>query len=175
MAFWHDATRDSFHNPDIPEDITTLPPGYPMQMPIYYKPFWGTSFQIIPPDAAFVNGPDAIGFDTKAFLNSTPGWFKHFRGSAAGQMMDADEIIEYYAINYSINPPKLLLALIEYQTGALSNPPSEIKPAKKPFWVFKTNTKACLCKFPTPRICLTIVFIAISTWKSMKCHMKVAG
>ena len=59
-----------FHNPDIPEDITTLPPGYPMQMPIYYKPFWGTSFQIIP-DAAFVNGPDAICFDTKAFLHRT--------------------------------------------------------------------------------------------------------
>ncbi|HQC64471.1 MAG TPA: hypothetical protein PK459_05155, partial [Anaerolineaceae bacterium] len=90
-----------------------------MQMPIYYKPFWGTSFQIIP-DATFVNGPDAIGFDTKAFLNSTPGWFKHFRGSVDGRLMDADEIIEYYAINYSINP-KLLLALIEYQTGALSN------------------------------------------------------
>ena len=127
-----------FHNPDIPEDITTLPPGYPMQMPIYYKPFWGTSFQIIP-DAAFVNGPDAICFDTKAFLDSTPGWFKHFRGSAAGQMMDADEIIDYYAINYSINP-KLLLALIEYQTGALSNPQRN-KASEEAFLGFQNQHK----------------------------------
>ena len=42
------------------------------------------------------------------------------RDQWSGRLMDADEIIEYYAINYSINP-KLLLALIEYQTGALSN------------------------------------------------------
>lgn len=109
-----------FHNPDIPEDITTLPPGYPMQMPIYYKPFWGTSFQIIP-DAVFINGPEAVGFDTKAFLSSTPGWFKQYRGPVEGIWMDAHEIINHYAITYSINP-KLLLALIEFQTGALSNP-----------------------------------------------------
>lgn len=109
-----------FHNPDIPEDITTLPPGYPMKMPIYYKPFWGTSYQIIP-DAAFVNGPDAIDFDTKAFLRATPGWFKNFRGSVDGVGMTAADMINRYATNYSLNP-KLLLALLEYQTGAISNP-----------------------------------------------------
>jgi len=109
-----------FHNPDIPKDITTLPPGFPMKMPIYYKPFWGTSYQIIP-DAVFVNGPDAIGFNTKAFLKSTPGWFKHYRGAVDDQSMSAAEMIDYYAMSYSLNP-KLLLALVEYQTGALSHP-----------------------------------------------------
>lgn len=109
-----------FHNPDVPEDITTLPPGYPMNMPIYYKPFWGTSYQIIP-DVAFLNGPGAIGFDTKAFLNATPGWFKRYRGSVDGDSLLAPDLINRYARNYSLNP-KLLLALIEYQTGAISNP-----------------------------------------------------
>lgn len=106
------------HNPGIPEDVTTLPPGYPMQMPIYYKPFWGTSYQIIP-DAVFVNGPDAIDFDIKAFLSSTPGWFKRYRGPVGEKSMSAAEMIDYYATNYSLNP-KLLLALVEFQTGALS-------------------------------------------------------
>src|SRR5690606_38835373 len=38
-------------NPQIPEDVTTLPPGFPMKMPIYYKEFWGTEVQIIPDTA----------------------------------------------------------------------------------------------------------------------------
>ena len=49
-------------NSVIPEDATTMPPGMPMQIPIYYRPLWGTPFQMIP-DAAFVNGPDAAAFD----------------------------------------------------------------------------------------------------------------
>jgi LysM repeat protein len=35
-------------NPIIPEDTTTLPPGMPMEIPIYYEPLWGTSYQIFP-------------------------------------------------------------------------------------------------------------------------------
>ncbi len=61
-----------FSNPEIPQDITTLPPGFPMKMPIYYTPFWGPSYQIIP-DAAFVYGPDLQDFDLRVFLDSTDG------------------------------------------------------------------------------------------------------
>jgi len=107
-------------NPEIPTDITTLPPGFPMKMPIYYKPLWGTEFQIIP-DAAFVYGPDLLDFDLKAFLDSTTGWFKSYRANIQDGTVDAEGVINYYSINYSLNP-KLLLAIIEYQTGALTNP-----------------------------------------------------
>jgi hypothetical protein len=47
-------------NPIIPQDATTMPPGFPMKIPIYYLPLWGTTFQSIP-DHAFVNGPAQIG------------------------------------------------------------------------------------------------------------------
>ncbi len=40
-------------NPIIPAVVSTLPQGLPMQFPIYYAPFWGSAFQIIP-DSAFV-------------------------------------------------------------------------------------------------------------------------
>ena len=50
-------------NPIIPEDVTTLPPGMPMKIPIYYAPLWGTSYQILP-DSHFVNGPAQVGFDS---------------------------------------------------------------------------------------------------------------
>ena len=107
-------------NPQIPDDATTMPPGFPMKMRIYYKPFWGSQYQIIP-DAAFVNGPDAIDFDLRAFLESTPGWFKTYETYVQEQHRDAVELIRWLSENYSLNP-KILLALIEYQTSALSNP-----------------------------------------------------
>lgn len=107
-------------NPQIPEDVTTLPPGFPMKMPIYYKEFWGTEFQIIP-DAAFVYGPDLLDFDLQAFLQSTPGWFKNYRAIINEKHLNAAGVITYYSENFSLNP-KMLLALIEFQTGALTNP-----------------------------------------------------
>ena len=39
-------TSRNFANPQIPEDVTTLPPGFPMKMPIYYKGFGGPSFRL---------------------------------------------------------------------------------------------------------------------------------
>ena len=59
--------------------------------------------------------------------------------------MDADEIIEYYAINYSINP-KLLLALIEYQTGALSNHQRN-KASEEAFWFSKSTQRRAFANF----------------------------
>lgn len=107
-------------NPQIPSDATTMPPGFPMKMPIYYKPLWGPQFQIIP-DAAFVYGPDLNDFDLRAFLQETTGWFKNYETFIQDEHRDAGDMIMWLAENYSLNP-KLLLALIEYQTGALSNP-----------------------------------------------------
>src|SRR5512140_1792533 len=79
LAARFNTTEDQIRqaNPVIPEETTTMPPGMPMKIPIYYLPFWGTTFQIIP-DSQFVNGPSAIGFDTKAFVASHPGWLKDY-------------------------------------------------------------------------------------------------
>jgi hypothetical protein len=43
-------------NPIIPGDATSMPPDFPMQIPIYYEAIWSSSFQILP-DIAFVYGP----------------------------------------------------------------------------------------------------------------------
>ncbi len=107
-------------NPQIPLDATTMPPGMPMQIPIYYLPFWGTPFKILP-DNLFVNGPSAVSFDTEAFVASQPGWLKDFSAYAAGAVRSGGGLVEYVALNYSIDP-RLLLAILEYQTGALSRP-----------------------------------------------------
>jgi murein DD-endopeptidase MepM/ murein hydrolase activator NlpD len=105
-------------NPIIPRDATTMPPGLPMQIPIYYLPLWGTDFQSIP-DSAFVNGPANVGFSTSAFVSSSSGWLKDYRSYAGGENRTGAEIVDYVSTNYSVSP-RLLLAILEYQSGALT-------------------------------------------------------
>lgn len=112
-------------NPIIPKDATTMPPGLPMQIPIYFRSFWGSPYQIIP-DSLYVNGPQTIEFDTDAFIAQHPGWLNGYREYAGGKQRNAAGVIDYVAQNFSISP-RLLLALVEYRTGGLSQP--ELSPS----------------------------------------------
>lgn len=107
-------------NTFIPNDATTMPPGMPMQIPVYYRPLWGSPFQILP-DAAFVNGPDASSFNAQSFILQHQGWLQTYNTWAFGGTRTAAEIVDYVAVSYSISP-KLLLALLEYQGSAFSTP-----------------------------------------------------
>jgi LasA protease len=107
-------------NPEIPLDATTMPPGMPMQIPIYYLPLWGTTYKILP-DSLYVNGPSAVGFDTAAFVAAKAGWLKDFTQYAGGANRNGAQIVDYVALNFSLNP-RLLLALLEYELGVLSRP-----------------------------------------------------
>ena len=122
LAFRFNTTVDEIlaENPVIPEDATTLPPGLPLIIPIYYKALWGSQYQIIP-NCAFVNGPAQVDFDVDAFVESQPGWFRNYQQFAAEQHRSGAEIITYVSNTFSISP-KLLLAILEYQLGALSDP-----------------------------------------------------
>jgi murein DD-endopeptidase MepM/ murein hydrolase activator NlpD len=107
-------------NPIIPDGATTMPPGMPMHIPVYYRAFWGSPFQIIP-DSEFVYGPAAIGFDTSAFVSQQPGWLNGYVDYAADETRTGAQIVDYVAERFSVSP-RLLLAVLEYQSGALSNP-----------------------------------------------------
>ncbi len=107
-------------NTFIPSDATTMPPGMPMQIPIYYLPDWGSPYRMLP-DSFFVNGPAQRDFDTAAFVAQSAGWLKNYRAYAAGANRSGAEIVDYVAQNFSLSP-RLLLALLEYQSGALTQP-----------------------------------------------------
>jgi LasA protease len=113
-------------NPVLPQTTTTLPPGLPLKIPIYYLPLWGSPYHILP-DALFVNGPAQIGFDTIDFVEKSNGWLKDFRIYAYEGWRTGAELVEYIGMSYSVSP-QLLLALLEYQTHALtsSTPPDDI-------------------------------------------------
>lgn len=112
-------------NQFIPDDATTMPPGMPMQIPIYYRPLWGNPYQILP-DSAFIDGPDVSGFDSGGLITSHTGWLPSFHAWAFNGTRSAAEIIDYVAVQYSISP-KIFLTLLEYQGGALSKPELEAK------------------------------------------------
>jgi LasA protease len=105
-------------NSFVPKDATTMPPGMPMKIPIYYQPFWGSQYQIIP-DSLFVNGPAQVGFNTAAFVAQHTGWLNGYTEYAFDGTRSAAEIIDYVTLNYSVSP-RLLLALLDYQDAALS-------------------------------------------------------
>jgi LasA protease len=107
-------------NSFIPVSATTMPPGMPMKIPIYYLPLWGSPYQILP-DSLFVNGPAQVDFDIEKYVASQPGWLKDYTSFVADANRSGAEIIEYIAHYYSISP-RLLLALLEYQAHALSEP-----------------------------------------------------
>jgi LasA protease len=107
-------------NDILPEKVTTLPPGLPLRIPIYYEALWGSPYRILPDDH-FVNGPAQVPFDAVEFVNAQPGWFKSHVGLAAGNPARGGELVNHIAANFSISP-RLLLAILEYQTRALSQP-----------------------------------------------------
>jgi LasA protease len=107
-------------NSFIPASATTMPPGMPMKIPIYYLPLWGSPYQIIP-DNLFINGPAQVGFDTRQFVADHPGWLKDYQGYVSDANRSGAEIVDLVALNYSVSP-RLLLALIEYQAGGLTQP-----------------------------------------------------
>jgi len=107
-------------NPELPATVTTLPAGLPMKMPIYYMALWGSPYRILP-DSLFVNGPAQVDFNTVEFVNSQPGWLKNYSALAGEQTRKGGDLIDYVAWEFSISP-RLLLAIAEFQAGALSSP-----------------------------------------------------
>ena len=106
-------------NPQIPKTVTTMPQGMPMQIPTYYRTFWGTQYQILP-NNQFVNGPSAVTFDTATFLADYDTWIKDVNVYIEGHTISGVEFIDHMAYSYSVHP-KVILALLENQAGVLSD------------------------------------------------------
>jgi len=107
-------------NPQIPADATTLQPGMLLKIPMPDSQGWGTPLQIMP-DSLFVNGPSANGFNTGVFVSIQPGWLKDYYEDIGSVSRSGIEIVNIVATNFSISP-RALLVLLEYQTGAFSQP-----------------------------------------------------
>ncbi len=76
----------------------------------------GPNHKLIP-DSELVYGPGQIGFDIEVFLGSWDGYLNTVSETDhRGITRNGAEIVTYVAQNYSVNP-RLLLAILEQQTG----------------------------------------------------------
>lgn len=87
----------------------------------------GPSFKIIP-NSELIYGPYSADFDLNGFIEGKNGYLSGYQEEVDEEMMSSAEIIELASRNYSVNP-RLLLAIIEYQSGWVTQPESQITSA----------------------------------------------
>lgn len=91
-------------------------------------------FKILP-DSRMVRGPGSSDFNIAEFVTSQPGYIRMVTddversladNSRITETLNASQIVERVALEYSVDP-RLLLLLLEYRAGWLSNPePSDL-------------------------------------------------
>ncbi len=101
-------------------DADVLEVGTTLNVPAPNPSEGGTSFKVIP-DSEMVYGPGSAYFGIQDFIESQNGYLKTYEQDVGGIVLSGYEIVWIVARNYSVNP-RLLLALLEYQSGWVTNP-----------------------------------------------------
>jgi LasA protease len=73
------------------------------------------------PDSEFVYGPAYLDFDVEAFCATRPGYLNDYEEPVEGESLTGPQIVQLIARRYSIGP-RVLLAMIEFQSGWVDNP-----------------------------------------------------
>jgi len=73
------------------------------------------------PDSELVDSPAAVQFNVEYYVNTIPGFLRVYSETYQGRLLSGVDIVNFLALSNSINP-RLLLALIEYRGGWLTNP-----------------------------------------------------
>ncbi len=103
------------HAPGAP--IATPTPNMPRYAP---EDEQGPGFKIIP-DSELVRGPASLLLDMDVYMKTRNGYIKSYQEEINGELYSGLEIVERISREYSVNP-RLLLALIEYQSGWITQP-----------------------------------------------------
>lgn len=117
-------TANDIANPDLLEvgQVLTIPAPTPRPP--------GPAFKIIP-DSELVYGPVSASFNVDDYVRSQQGYLSQYHEEILDETLTGAQIITRVAENFSVNP-RLLLAILEYQSG----------------WVTRTNPKAATLEFP---------------------------
>ncbi|MCF6278229.1 MAG: M23 family metallopeptidase [Anaerolineales bacterium] len=79
----------------------------------------GSGFKIIP-DSELVYGPASLLLNTEEYINRQGGYLAAYTQEVDDEILSGAEIVLRVAQDYSVNP-RLLLALLEYQSGWVTN------------------------------------------------------
>ncbi|MCP4424620.1 MAG: LysM peptidoglycan-binding domain-containing protein [Chloroflexi bacterium] len=84
----------------------------------------GSNFKIIP-DSELVYGPAAKGFDVRAFVEPFDSYLLTYHEEVEGRFWDGPAIVQLVADRHSVNP-RLLLAVLEYQSEWVTQPAENV-------------------------------------------------
>ena len=101
-------------------DINILEVGQILVIPAPEPIASGSSFKIIP-DSEFVAGPMSAYFDVPDFVYQKNGYLVRHEEEVEGTMLNGFQIVQRISQDYSVNP-RILLAVLEYQSGWVTNP-----------------------------------------------------
>jgi len=92
------------------------------------------------PDSEVVNSPSAVGFDVDEFVRQAGGYLARYEEAVYGfGTMRGADIIEKVALEFSIHP-RLLLALLEYESGWVYGGPQTNQQKTYPLGVSNSDT-----------------------------------
>ena len=100
---------NQFTNPDL------LEVGQEIIIPAPIPGETGSDFKIIP-DSELVFGPLENSFDVEEFVKNYDSYLARYSEEVEGRQLTGAEIIQQVSQDYSVNP-RLLLAVLEYQSG----------------------------------------------------------
>lgn len=101
-------------------DPNIIPVGQTLLIPVPSPQAPGTAFKILP-DSELVYGPYSATLDVFSFIEEQGGYLSvYYDTDHNGQTFTGPEIIQKVAREYSVNP-RLLLAVLEYQSGWVTN------------------------------------------------------
>ena len=101
------------------KDVNALVVGQTLTIPYVPPQPAGPGTKLIP-DSELVYGPLSNLTDVDAFIHSKNGYLAGYTQDVNGTTMTAAQVVMLAALNSSINP-RLLLALLEYKSGWLTN------------------------------------------------------
>ncbi len=78
------------------------------------------AFKILP-NSELVYGPNTATFNVEGYILTSKGYLAQYLEEIGDDIFTGAQIVQMVAQNYSVNP-RLLLAILEYQSGWLSSP-----------------------------------------------------
>jgi LasA protease len=126
-------------NPNLVEvgQVLTIPPSDALPP--------GPSFKIIP-DSELVYGPGTADFDIEAFVKEQNGYLYQYREEVDNRLYDGAGIVARIAKEYSVNP-RLLLAVLEYRSGWVTQAKPSEESLEYPMLYFDTRRKGLYRQF----------------------------
>ncbi len=97
----------------------------------------GSSFKIIP-NSELVYGPAAKEFNARDFVAYFNGYLTTYRETVEGTPLDGPALVQLVADRHSVNP-RLLLAVLEYRAGWVTQPSGNVADDGYPMGHFAPN------------------------------------